>query len=351
VAAAIAYPELTTDKQRQDVLGSAGGSVAGFEELEKRFIFEITKLGAESTPAFAGWQTGGTAPKAEGVATLNNVSVTPSVVPPVEADGTFPSWRLLRVDVKMLTLQVNHHFDYRLDGHARKYQMHIESNSTKEWKVYLTRAHDKWRIPYNEINSITLIALLRMGILSEIKNWFYGLFLRLPMYEDMAPWNIVFRGGKLDYIDYDTKDHTLDAVLPFAYQIIAALMNYERTVNDFGHCKGHAKNEYGVGYVSHCVQSSFNGPCTESRYPVPCGDQSCRESYPACLLAMRKLEYDAQNSPVNSPAQISHAFTEEETDDLPKVGGLVVPGHQTGTRVKAGKNPWTYDRSGRVQEM
>ena len=35
----------------------------------------------------------------------------------------------------------------------------------------------------------------------------------------MAPWNIVFRGGSLEYIDYDTKDHPLTKILPFAYQV------------------------------------------------------------------------------------------------------------------------------------
>ena len=37
---------------------------------------------------------------------------------------------------------------------------------------------------------ISLIALLRMGLLEEIKTQFYDKFLKLPYYEDMAPWNI-----------------------------------------------------------------------------------------------------------------------------------------------------------------
>lgn len=160
-------------------------------------------------------------------------------------------------------------------GHDRKYQLHIESNKS-DWRVYLTRAHDKWKIPYEQVNSVTLIALLRMGILSEIKSKFYGKFVNMPIYEDMAPWNIVFRGGELEYIDYDTKDKPLTKIVPFAYQvffiyvslsrlssldsqIMAALMNYERTVNDFGHCNGHAKNDYGFSFISHCVKSGFEG--------------------------------------------------------------------------------------------
>ena len=278
VAMATLYPGLATKVQRRRILGPEAVPLPGLVDLEKHFIAEITRL-TYNAPQLSG-KSGVSVPDHAASNLSNHISVRPSLVPPVSVAGHLPSWRLLRVDVRKLEFQVNHHFDYRLDGHDRKYQMHIESNSTTDWRVFLTRRHDKWRIPYKVINSITLIALLRMGLLDEIKKRFYEQFLSMPIYEDMAPWNIVFRGGLLEYIDYDTKDHTLTKILPFAYQIIAALMNYERTVNDFGHCNGHASNEFGISFISHCVRSDFGGPCKESRYPVPCGDYSCRESYP-----------------------------------------------------------------------
>ena len=45
-------------------------------------------------------------------------------------------------------------------------------------------------IPYGDMNAISLIALLRMGIVDDMKANFYNQFLHLPLYEDMAPWNI-----------------------------------------------------------------------------------------------------------------------------------------------------------------
>ena len=39
------------------------------------------------------------------------------------------------------------------------------------------------------------------------------------------------------------------------------LMNYERTVADFGKCKRSAKIMYGMDLVGKCVGSDFNGPC------------------------------------------------------------------------------------------
>ena len=46
----------------------------------------------------------------------------------------------------------------------------------------------------------------------------------------------VFQGGDLRYIDYDTRDVYFDKVVPAAFQIMTLLMNYERTIKDFGHC-------------------------------------------------------------------------------------------------------------------
>ena len=55
-------------------------------------------------------------------------------------------------------------------------------------------------------------------------------FLDMPLYEDMAPWNIFFEAGKLIYIDYDTRNLHFDEAVPMAYQVIEVLMNYKRTV-------------------------------------------------------------------------------------------------------------------------
>jgi hypothetical protein len=35
-----------------------------------------------------------------------------------------------------------------------------------------------------------MIALLRMGISEETRRVFYDQFIHMPLYEDMAPWNI-----------------------------------------------------------------------------------------------------------------------------------------------------------------
>ena len=60
-----------------------------------------------------------------------------------------------------------------------------------------------------------------------------------------------------------------------AYQIMAILMNYARTVSDFGKCKESGRNEYGFPYISNCVGSQTKS-CKDSKYPVACSDDTCR---------------------------------------------------------------------------
>ncbi|EGD80112.1 hypothetical protein PTSG_10386 [Salpingoeca rosetta] len=219
-----------------------------------------------------------------------SVRIASSVVVAPPSDAGKYSWTLVRIDLRNSSHQVDHHFEYQLDGHQRKYQQHCVSTTRSDWRVYLVRDKDKFRIPYETVDAVTLIALLRLNLLSEIKNRFYDLLLGMGVYEDMAPWNIAFRSGRLVYIDYDTKDIDLTKLVPMAYQVMAALMNLERTVKDFGHCPGHARNNYNIPFVSHCVRSQYQGPCEDDRYPVPCGDRTCRESYLQCLQAIHDLD-------------------------------------------------------------
>ncbi|XP_071119311.1 uncharacterized protein [Haliotis cracherodii] len=210
--------------------------------------------------------------------------------PQMLSDGAQLPWKLVRVDIKQLKLKVDHHFDYNLDGHSRKYTLHCIGHNSSSYSVYLVRNTDGFKIPYGTVNAVSLIALLRMGLVSPIKEKFYSEFLQLPLYEDMAPWNIVFRAGRLEYIDYDSRDLTFNKMSSAAYQIMAMLMNFKRTVDDFGHCKSDAKTPYGFNLVSRCVGSDFKGPCTDTKYPVPCGDHTCRATYIDCLQALQAFE-------------------------------------------------------------
>ena len=49
-------------------------------------------------------------------------------------------------------LQVNHHFDYELDGHSRKYVLHCVSTNNTNYEVYLVREMDGFKIPYGKVH-------------------------------------------------------------------------------------------------------------------------------------------------------------------------------------------------------
>lgn len=94
---------------------------------------------------------------------------------------------------------------------------HISDN--KVVTVNLMRDSDAWPIPYTSLYGVTLISILRMGLNKVQKDRLLSKFLHLPLYEDMAPWNIVLMGPTLDYIDYDTKQYVFDMDVPKAYMV------------------------------------------------------------------------------------------------------------------------------------
>lgn len=178
-------------------------------------------------------------------------------------------------------------------------------NNGKVTAVFLTRDSPRSGvIPYETICAVTLIAILRLGLMKPLKERAYNLFVNLPLYEDMAPWNIVFQGDSLDYIDYDTRDKTYDMYVEKVYQILSVLMNYKRTVTDFEKCGLKGGNPYGFSHVSECIKSTkFSGPCEEPEKPVACGDGQCHSDYISCLRAT--VEADFSSIPSSGISSVS----------------------------------------------
>jgi hypothetical protein len=304
---------------------------APFKKAELRFLTSLVRAPGGSLDAFKivvapipakvdiGRQIDDVTPAA---APLTSVSLATaaddsSAVPSSPVLTTVTSG-LVRVDIAQLTRHVNHHFQSDIDGHSRKYTLHVQSNMTAaavlssalsslgfssmtdvnaaaaksatvlhDWyeflsagnhpnhgfttrgdagvvlsaasawddylaslkpdtvvpfpdveknlqrgmaladekgsmnalttrgrrvsllpgvvSIILTRDMDAAFIPYDSVHGITLITMLRLGLLAPLSLRAYHQFVALPLFQDMAPWNIVFVGGNLDYIDYDTK--------------------------------------------------------------------------------------------------------------------------------------------------
>ena len=58
----------------------------------------------------------------------------------------------------------------RQDGHKRRYIQHVKSTKKTDWEVWLIREKDGFKIPFEEVRAVTLIALLRLNLLKETKD-------------------------------------------------------------------------------------------------------------------------------------------------------------------------------------
>ena len=55
-------------------------------------------------------------------------------------------------------------------------------------------------------------------------------------------------------------------------------------MGDFNKCRARAGNPvYNFDVISECVKSSFEGPCPDTKYPIACGDGTCKSDYVSCL--------------------------------------------------------------------
>ena len=224
----------------------------------------------------------------------------------------------LRIDMRNRTRIVNHHYLSKLDGHKRRYIMHIDSppyldkiyslpgkidsslpslpshyhsNNNIFSAVYLIREEDGSMIPYEHVYGISLIFALRLHLQLKQRKLLYSAFLKLPLYEDMASWNILITGNSVSYIDFDTRAVTFDSDIVKVYRILEVLTNYKRTISDFGKCKERADNPvYNFDIISDCVGSLFKGPCKDTQYPIPCGDGTCQSDYISCLRAIQQKD-------------------------------------------------------------
>lgn len=165
--------------------------------------------------------------------------------------ASYLDFPLVRCDIVNMSRHVHHHYDYARDGHSRTYTMQITINSTltdhirqqlgdpsglsvftdrqgvhlhlidhvtsnitesyvlplgyhpvqhQVFHIGLARDKDNFLIPYISIYGVTLITALRLGLLPSHRDRLFHEFLKLPLYEDMAPWNIVLMGQVRFYV-------------------------------------------------------------------------------------------------------------------------------------------------------
>ena len=200
------------------------------------------------------------------------------------------SFEIIQIHSLNISRNIRHHFllpEHELkEKHTRTYTLHHEFGST-----YLIRNDDNSTIVYDKFG-ISLIATLRLHPSDKLVTRLYSQFLTLPIYEDMAPWNIQFKAGQLYYVDKDSSESSFDWLLPHASQFFLALINYRETIKAFGMCGSVAIVKGNPPEVGQCVRSYNEGPCNDPAFPVPCANERCYATFVDCLRAIAETESD-----------------------------------------------------------
>jgi hypothetical protein len=195
------------------------------------------------------------------------------------------------------------------------------------------------------MHGLTLISVLRLGLVAPLRQSAFRAFVRMPLYLDMAPWNIVFLGPRLDYIDFDTKDRTYDHLVQHAYEVLEVLFNYKRTIQDFQKCAGRGGNPYNFDFVSECIGPGPAGlKCRDSAFPVPCPDGTCQANYVTCLRTVaEKDEADGKLGEQRSALRSSRADADKALlAERGGWGGIVPRSDHAGV-------PWWAEQWGPVE--
>ena len=202
---------------------------------------------------------------------------------------TNPSFEFIQVKTLNMSRIVGHHFklpENFNERHKRQYELNHYYG-----KTYLIRQEDESYISYDEFG-ISLVAALRMNPSEETKERLYKQFVSLPIYEDMAPWNIQFKAGNLQYVDKDSSESSFDWLLPYAYQFLISLINWKETIRQFDHCTGRGIEINGAPMVGSCMSDIPNNKCKDPDYPIPCADDKCYPTFVECLRELALLDKD-----------------------------------------------------------
>ena len=210
-------------------------------------------------------------------------SATISVKKVQEDDFNALGWSVVQVDVQDMDLEVDHHFDN--SEVARKYRLRCKLDiTTNSPKVSLLKSSGG-TIDYKALDTISLFLMLQLGAVDELRSKWFAALLKLPLYEDLAPWNIGLQHGQLIYLDSDTQDKTYEEAVAVVNQALVVLKNFERTVKELGFCGRTARFGNQFPHIACCVDSPFAGPCPDIARPVPCRDLKCYPTYIDCFAA------------------------------------------------------------------
>ena len=219
--------------------------------------------------------------------TLNMRLKTQRVLSGITPDGC--EHDIWEVELVQMTRLNRHHFC--LGGcktHTRRsYQMNYSVSKEGDWVMNMSNMQTGRRIPFDtgSMNMHSLLSL-HMGAAQQLppaqdisRQVLLLMFLSLPIFQDPAPWNVVWRAGELFPIDVGDGTTYEGRWATFAQKYIGSLNECYRmslkTLCGFGSNGQHGDDQY-----DSCMAKHFEGICSPS-HPYPCMD-GCNKSYQGC---------------------------------------------------------------------
>ena len=138
---------------------------------------------------------------------------------------------------------------------------------------------------------VTVQCLAALGLGRAQKSALFSSVLSMPLFEDMAPWNLMAAQGRLEYVDSENAERTLDALLPTLGALSLFFGRVEEMARQLTLCREGAGNTlYGrsIPFVAACQDGDFSDerpfPCGHDlTQGVACRSGRCSSSFVDCM--------------------------------------------------------------------
>jgi hypothetical protein len=119
------------------------------------------------------------------------------------------------------------------------------------------------------------------------------LVCKMPLFEDMAPWNLMVTDTRVEYVDSENRNRTLDDASTAVGVLSLYFQTFEEMARLFGLCVGDSGTTlYGkssIPYVAACMGGEFaeqpTYPCGHTLDMIPCHTAQCAPSFDQCMRA------------------------------------------------------------------
>ena len=255
---------------------------------------------------------------------LQALALEAGAVVTVSLAQTAANGLLAHVHVERLERRIQHHFidpaSAQTPAEARlvrnQYQMLYDPARTSSRTVTLSRLMDKSADPIRFFggNSVAVLFVFRrfglrlraelrtgrgvtvqclaaLGLGRAQKSALFSSVLSMPLFEDMAPWNLMAAQGRLEYVDSENAERTLDALLPTLGALSLFFDTFEEMARQLTLCREGAGNTlYGrsIPFVAACQDGDFSDerpfPCGHDlTQGVACRSGRCSSSFVDCM--------------------------------------------------------------------